>query len=123
MYLCTRFRKQTNNKTPAATENSGKKDMKTSTNKEIKGWRNTFTPKDLTVNVREWLLENGQDEDDATIFDAETTFADLKSCLAGKDQYGVQEIDYDKLGQFCCTNALDSFLRDITFDALSAINK
>ena len=34
LYLCTRFRKQTNNKTPAATENSGKKVMITKTQNE-----------------------------------------------------------------------------------------
>ena len=97
--------------------------MKTSTNKELNGWSKIYSPKNLKVNVREWLLDNGQDDEDAEIFDTNTTFADLKSCVTGKDEYGCNVLDYDNLGRFCAVQALDSFLRDLTFDALFSINK
>ena len=38
LYLCTEIKKQTNNKTPAATENSGKKDMKTTLKRLLKSY-------------------------------------------------------------------------------------
>lgn len=94
--------------------------MKTSTNKEIKGWRNIFTPKNLKVKVSEWLLENGHDNEDASIF-AWITFADMKSCVIGKDERGANIINYDKLDELTDYAYMDSYLRDVTFDALFSI--
>ena len=95
--------------------------MKTSTNVELKGWMNTFVPKSLDVNVREWLLENEMTEDDARVFEPDTTFADLRSCAKVIDKFGNRTLDYDRLGAFCTTDDMDSTLRDITFDAAFAI--
>lgn len=91
--------------------------MKTSTKKEIKGWRNIFTPKNLKVKVSEWLKENGHDDDDASVFEG-VTFADLKSCVIGKDARGLNKINYDKLDELTGYAYMDSYLRDVTFDAL-----
>lgn len=94
--------------------------MKTSTKKEINGWRNIFTPKNLKVNVSEWLLENGHDEDDASVFEG-ITFGDLKKCILGKDSYGKNIINWDKLDELTGYAYMDSYLRDVTFDALFSI--
>lgn len=95
--------------------------MKTSTKKVINGYRNTFTPKNLKVNVCAWMLENGLDEQDTNCIFADTTFADLKSCDKGVNEHGAHVIDWDRLDQFCYTYGMDSFIRDIIFDATFAI--
>jgi hypothetical protein len=97
--------------------------MKTSTNKEIKGWNNIYTPKNLKVKVAEWLAENDL-EDDAKNIDANATFADFKKFIQGTNEYGMQVVDVQACEiEYCENGYMDSFLRDVIFDALDAIKK
>ena len=113
--------KETNNKLNPKTR-KGTEIMKTSTNKEINGWRNIFTPKNLKVKVDEWLLENGHDQDDAIVFEG-LTFGDLKKCIMCKDSFGKNIINWDLLEEMTCYAYMDSYLRDVTFDALSSMKQ
>ena len=95
--------------------------MKTSTNKLIKGWNNTYAPKDFNVKVAEWLRENNC-EDDANNFDKNATFGDLKKFLQGTNEYGQNIVDVDAIElEYVENGYMDSFMRDIIFDAYFAI--
>ena len=95
--------------------------MKTSTNIELKGWNNTFVPKNLKVKVSAWLAENGLEEDAQNI-DSTATFADFKQFIIGTDKHGLQIVDCEACQREYVENGyMDSFLRDVIFDALSAI--
>ncbi len=93
--------------------------MRTSTNKEVDGWRNIYAPKNLQVKVAEWLAENGL-ADDANNIEEWATF-----------EHFMQEIEYiDKDGRYTLSekyedlaknNYIDSFLRDVIYDAILSI--
>ena len=92
--------------------------MKTSTNKEIKGWRNIYAPKSASVKVADWLTENGL-EDDAKNIAPEASFADFAKFINGKNKYGDNIIDVDSCEVELCYGHMDSFLRDVIYDALN----
>lgn len=94
--------------------------MKTSTKKEIKGWRNIYTPKNLKVKVSDWLKENGHDDDDARVFEG-VTFGEMKACVDHIDEKGIRHINWDKFDSLICYRYMDSYLRDVTFDACFSI--
>lgn len=96
--------------------------MKTSTKKQINGWNGIYTPKNLKVNVCEWLRENGHDEEDCNVIFDETTFGDLKGCVASVDKNGTRTLDWDKLNNYLLTYYIDSYLRDVIFDALFSMD-
>ena len=95
--------------------------MKTSTKKQLKGWDNTYEPKNLKVNVRAWLAENDFRQEDIECIEEDATFADFKTCICGKSERGLNIIDTAKCGQFCDSYYMDTFLRDAIFDAIDAI--
>ena len=95
--------------------------MKTSTNIALKGWNNTFVPKNLNVKVAEWLAENDFSQEDVDNVYDNATFADFKTAIVGKSERGFNIVDTDKCCAFCNTQYMDSFLRDAIFDALDAI--
>lgn len=96
--------------------------MKTSTNKEIKGWSNIYAPKSVTVKVADWLSENGL-EDDAKNITPDASFADFSKFIQGKDKYGAQIVDVESCELEYCNGRMDSFLRDVIYDALGAVVK
>lgn len=96
--------------------------MKTSTNKEIKGWKNIYTPKSVTIKVADWLSENGL-EDDAKNIAKDASFADFAKFINGKNKYGANIVDVDSCEIEFCYGHMDSFLRDVVFDALDAVTK
>lgn len=93
--------------------------MKTSTNKELKGWRNIFAPKSLTVSVAEWLRENDLAED-ADNIEEWATFADFKKSIEKVDRDGRYTLS-NKYLDYAKDNYIDSFLRDVIYDGLRAI--
>lgn len=95
--------------------------MKTSTNKELKGWRNTFVPKNENIFIAEWLLENGLAED-ADKTEEHVKFADLRKYIV-EQRNGRNVIDCEAMGEIMKDDYIDSFLRDILFDAHNAIEK
>lgn len=95
--------------------------MKTSTNKELKGWRNTFVPKNEDVLIADWLRENDLAED-ADKTEEYVKFADLRKYIV-EQRNGRNVIDCEAMGEIMKDDYIDSFLRDILFDALDAIEK
>ena len=95
--------------------------MKTSTKKQLKGWDNTYEPKNLKINVRAWLAENDFRQEDIECIEEDATFADFKTCIDGKNEHGMNIIDTNKMIRFCDIYYIDSFLRDAIFDAIDAI--
>lgn len=93
--------------------------MKTSTNKQLTGWNDTYVPRNLNVKVAEWLQENGFDNDVENV-DADATFADFKSCICGTD-HGLYVIDTEKMGRYCDSYYMDTFLRDAIYSAIKAL--
>lgn len=88
--------------------------MKTSTSAPLKGWRNTYAPKCENINVREWLKENGLQNDAPTIR-PRATFRNFRNCL---DQGG--RVDFRLLKRYTLRD-MDTFLRDAIYSALEAI--
>lgn len=87
--------------------------MKTSTNIELKGWSNLYQPKSMRVNIREWLTENGLQDDAATVKES-ATFGDFEKC-----QKGEKELDWERYEALLESHA-DTFLRDVIFAAVEA---
>jgi len=95
--------------------------MKTSTNIEVKGWNKIYTPKNLKVKVAAWLAENDL-ADDAKNIDSKATFKDFQKFIIGTDEHGLQTVDVQACEREYVENGyMDSFLRDVIFDALTAI--
>jgi hypothetical protein len=95
--------------------------MKTSTTKELEDWRNTFAPKNEDILIADWLRENGlaKDADKAEEY---VKFSDLRKYIVKQsDERTV--IACGALGEIMKDGYIDSFLRDILFDALDAIEK
>lgn len=95
--------------------------MKTSTNKELKGWRNTFTPKNEDILIADWLRENGLAED-ADKTEEYVKFSDIRKYIV-RQSNGHEAINCEAMGEIMKDDYIDSFLRDILFDALDAIEK
>lgn len=87
--------------------------MKTSINKELKGWTKLYTPKSLNVNVREWLKENGL-ADDAKSISEKATFKDFQDCEQGEDGLDWERYEDLTIGH------VDTFLRDVIYSAVEA---
>lgn len=96
--------------------------MKTSTNKALARWRNTYAPKNLNVNVSAWLKENKFSQQDIETVKKDATFADFKSCIEGKSEHGLDIIDTERMMDQFCEGFMDSFLRDAIFDAINEID-
>lgn len=96
--------------------------MKTSTNKRLEGWADTYEPRNLKVNVAAWLAENHFSDKDVKTVDPSATFADFKSCICGED-HGIYTIDTAKMGRFIDNDEgyADTFIRDAIYSAIKAI--
>lgn len=89
--------------------------MKTSNiNIELKGWRELYQPKSMSVNVREWLTENGLQKDAATVKEG-ATFGDFAAC-----QKAEKELDWEKYEALLEGDA-DTFLRDVIYSAVKSV--
>lgn len=95
--------------------------MKTSTNKELKGWRNTFAPKNENILIADWLRENDLTED-ADKTEEYVKFSDIRKYIV-EQRDGRNVIDCEAMGEIMKDDYIDSCLRDILFDALDAIEK
>ncbi|MBQ8938352.1 MAG: hypothetical protein IJ066_11665 [Bacteroidaceae bacterium] len=93
--------------------------MKTSTNKELKCWKNTFAPKNENILIADWLRENDMAVD-ADKTEGYVKFSDLRKYIVGQ-RGGRNIIDCEAMGEIMKDDYIDSFLRDILFDALDAI--
>lgn len=94
--------------------------MNTSTAKQIDGWNGIYQPKSESTKVAEWLRENGLG-DDADNIDEGTTFADFGKAITGRTPQGLIEVDSQQYNRHAKNGHIDSFLRDMIFDALASI--